>query len=182
MRGCDERRALAARAANCRNTSTPRSTSMTASIPSRLTCSQVSSAGHGYSRSLPTYRETVLEPMLRVGSRMLRHELRVVSYAEPELAHFLLGGRSRPGGHLLRGGWGRSRCLLGCLGAHRSGADDESGKCPARREDGQPARDALFADSPWTPPTRIAIFRGFRGFVNSPDRGRPFSPPAWRTR
>ncbi len=67
-------------------------------------------------------------------ARMLRHELRVVSYAEPELAHFVLGGRSRPAGRLLRGGWGRWRCLLGCLGAHRCGANDESGKCPARRK------------------------------------------------
>src|SRR5712672_1731501 len=41
---------------------------------------------------------------------------------------------------------------------------------PSPMQDGQSARDALFADNPWTPPTRIAIFRGFRGFVNSPDR------------
>src|SRR5258706_9167377 len=65
-------------------------------------------------------------------ARMLRHEPRVVSYAEPELAHVLLGGRSQRGGRLVRGGWGRWRCLLGCLGAHRCGADDESGKCPTR--------------------------------------------------
>jgi hypothetical protein len=39
---------------------------------------------------------------------------------------------------------------------------------PNPMQEGQPARDALFADNPWTPPTEIAIFRDFPGIRQFP--------------
>jgi hypothetical protein len=39
---------------------------------------------------------------------------------------------------------------------------------PNPMQEGQPARDALFADNPWTPPTGIAIFQDFPGIRQFP--------------
>lgn len=73
--------------------------------------------------------------------------------------------RSRLGGRLLRAGWGGGAGCKGGLGADGSGTDDESAD--------QRVLCCLPIIHGHLP--RGMRLSGFRGFVDSPDRGRPFS-------